>query len=186
MTMPPRERRTRRIWVDSGPAGGADPGGRIIAFVAEDWEYQLGPPRFPPPGTRTSLSMTDIMEMTLPPPPLAMKSYMDGFEGSDLVGVYAALDEAGEVAQGDEVEVLGDGQVFGALGGRGKVSARYAGKNWAPEMMLRIRELEKRFPRVVYRTVASAQNRAGHLVKAMKREYTEKNGRLWWGGSALK
>lgn len=179
--MPPKERRTRRIWVDSGPSGGADPGGRIIAFVAEEMAYEFPPAHFPAHGTRTTLSMSDTMDMVLPAPPTSMKSYMEGFEGSDLVGVYLALDEAGKVEEGEEIVILGDGQVFDALQGQGKVSARYAGKNWAPEMIARIREVERELPRVVYRTVASSQNRAVHLVRAMKRKYQDSQPQIWFG-----
>lgn len=161
--------RPRRVWVDSGPSGSADPGERIIALIAEGWWYEAPPTRVMVSTARTTASMGTVMHLDLPPPPSGAKSYMDGNEGSDLVGVYYALDRAEEVQEGQPVEILGDGQVFDYLAGRGRVSARYAGRDWAPDMLRKIRAAETRFPRVVYRTIASSQNRAGHFVDELKR-----------------
>jgi hypothetical protein len=159
----------RRVWVDSGPAGTSDPGERIMAFIADRWFYAVsGEVQFLQ--GRTTLEMCDTMGIPLPSPPIARRPYMEGFEGSDLVGVYFALDKLGEIAEGQTVEILGDGQVFDFLQGIGKVSAKYAGKNWAPEMRERIREAEAQFPKVVYRTIASSQNRADALVERLKRQ----------------
>jgi hypothetical protein len=171
----------RRVWVDSGLAASPDPGARIIAFVAERWYYAMGPLQAALPTTRSTLAASDVMKLDLPPPPIGTKTYMDGFEGSDLVGVYYALDKLGEVSEGETVEILGDGQVYSFLRGESKVSARYAGHDWAPEMRDRIRDAEERFPKVVYRTIASSQNRAGHLVDELKSRRRAEDGQLWFG-----
>jgi hypothetical protein len=174
------DRPARKVWVDSGPAGTRDPGERLIAFVADRWYYSIA--RHPTVlQGRSTLAMSDVMDLALPPPPLGMKTYMDGFEGSDLIGVYYALDLLSEVVEGEPVEVIGDGQVFEFLAGFGKVSARYAGRDWAPEMREHIRDAEARFPKVVYRTIASPQNRAGQLVDQMKRRNQALDGQVWIG-----
>jgi hypothetical protein len=170
----------RRIWVDSGPAGPLRPGDQIIVFKVEgtrgmpslDGSY-IGTAGLQPAGTitPTTVALTNIVQLPL----LSAPRYeietgpMLGNEGSDLVGVYWALDKLGPIFEGQSVEICGDGQVFDHLRGEGRVSAKWGGKNWTPELTARIRQAETEFESVKYRTIASARNPAGNLVDEVKR-----------------
>ncbi|MGP8016817.1 MAG: hypothetical protein ACLPQ4_04115 [Thermoplasmata archaeon] len=147
-----------------------------MVFKAEGVIHELKP-NFMALQTHTTVSMTDLIQIPLDgySPSPSQKPYMEGFAGSDLVATYFALDELSHaspnsVASSEEVEVIGDGDVFRALATTGEVTARWGGKNWGPEIVQRIRAVEQRFPRVVYRTIASPQNPAGHAAKGLRRE----------------
>lgn len=126
--------------------------------------------------TRTTLSMSayvPIDHANLDPG--ASNSYMKGNEGSDFVVVYYALDRNRRVSEGETVEIIGDGKVIELLGGgQNKVSARWGGKNWTPELVEPIREAERAYGHVSYRVIASAANRAGNYVDRVKLANLEK------------
>jgi hypothetical protein len=169
----------RLIYVDSGPAGSSAPGEQIIDFKPEgtrglptldgETQFSYG---LHPVGTLTASTsgLTSIVHLPVYTAPRygIDHSPMVGNEGSDLIGVYWALDSLGPVLEGSRVEICGDGQVFDMLRGEGRVSARWGGKNWAPDLEARIREAEETFADVRYRTIASAQNPAGNLVDELK------------------
>ena len=169
----------RRVFIDSGPLGVGTEGAQIIVFKVEgahglpvltghsDYSFEASPM-----GTVTSstAALSDITRLPLDSAPRFGydRSPMKGNEGSDLIGVYWALDFLGPVLEGSVVEVLGDGQVFDMLRGVGRVGARWGGKDWAPDLTRRIREGEGSFEDVSYRTIASAANPAGNLVDEVK------------------
>jgi len=173
--------RPRRVYVDSGPDGHPDDGQRVIVFRADgrelaprggvEWGGLLA---IPPSGVlwaHTSLAMTNVMgidltEVRVQPEPGA---FIRGFEGSDFVAVYYALDQLGEVFEGDHLEVVGDGSAINMLRGKGRVGVRWGGRDHAPILVERIREAEARFNKVDYEVIASAANPAGNLAKDNKR-----------------
>jgi hypothetical protein len=120
--------------------------------------------------SHTSTAMSDTMGVDLGgfPRRPGDPDHMSGYEGSDLVAVYYALDKLGEIAGPREVEVVGDGQAIEMLRGTGRVSARWGGRDWAPDLVARIREAEKGFDTVAYRTIASRVNPAGADAKYVR------------------
>jgi hypothetical protein len=176
----------RRVFVDSGPAGTADPGERLKVFrvhrddlvphpsVSADRPWASIPVMTIPPSgvlvSHTTAAMSNVvgLDLTSLSPGADRATYIRGFEGSDLVAVYYAIDELGRVLEGEELEVTGDGQALSMLQGTGKVRVKWGGKNWAPELVERIREAESRFQAVSYRVVASSANPAGNLAKENK------------------
>lgn len=173
--------RPRRVYVDSGPATSPDDGERVIVFrvdkrelypVSRRWQYT--PVDIPPSGVaraHTTVAMSDIVGIDLAwvPIPPAPEQFLPGFEGSDLVAVYYALDMLGRVFEGDPLEVIGDGPALSMLSGKGKVSVRWGGVNWTAELVGRIREAEGRYRKVDYGVIASSSNPAGNLAKENKR-----------------
>ncbi len=92
-----------------------------MVFKAEGVIHELKP-NFMALQTHTTVSMTDLIQIPLDgySPSPSQKPYMEGFAGSDLVATYFALDELSHaspnsVASSEEVEVIGDGDVFRAL-----------------------------------------------------------------------
>jgi hypothetical protein len=169
----------RRVYIDSGPAGLGARGDQIIVFklegarglpiLSDHTVYSL---EAHPMGTITAstAALSNITSLPLESAPRFGYDHspMRGNEGSDLIGIYWALDSLGPILEGNTVEVVGDGQVFDMLRGAGRVGAKWGGKNWTPDLTRRIREAERSFQRVRYRTIASAANPAGNLVDEVK------------------
>ncbi|MCI4338742.1 MAG: hypothetical protein L3J68_00205 [Thermoplasmata archaeon] len=139
-----------------------------MVFVAETMEPELESVSVPVEReflqSHTTLAMSDIVNFDLAPFDQAAKgSYMKGNEGSDFVAVYYALEKNRPARSGENLEIIGDGMVIEWLrSGQNKVSARWGGKNWAPDLTAKIRNAEQRFGHVAYRVVASPANRGGH------------------------
>jgi hypothetical protein len=64
--------------------------------------------------------------------PADKEPYMDGYEGSDLMAVYFALDHLNEVEEERLVEIIGDGGAIQMLSGTGKVAAKWGGRTGLP------------------------------------------------------
>jgi hypothetical protein len=169
----------RRIYIDSGPAGFGAQGDQIIVFKLEGTrglpvlaDHSFYSFEAHPMGTITAstAALSNITHLPLESAPRFGydRTPMKGNECSDLIGIYWALDSLGPVLEGNTVEVVGDGQVFDMLQGDGRVGARWGGKDWTPDLTQRIREAERSFQLVRYRTIASAANPAGNLVDEVK------------------
>lgn len=159
----------QRVWVDSGPSGTPDPGARIMVFKAVS-RHLVRPPDVKTLEAHTTVSMGTVVELEEVyeyASDADDAEFMPGYEGSDLVSVYYALRSMGDIIPGRPVEIIGDGGALEMLAGRGKVSARWAGKNWAPDLVAKIREVEEPFPSVSYTTVPSPLNQAGALAKEL-------------------
>jgi len=113
----------------------------------------------------TDMVGIDLTDVRITPP---QGAFIRGFEGSDLVAVYYALDKLGEVFEGDRLEVVGDGSSINMLRGMGTVSVRWGGKDFAPELVAKIRMAEARYERVDYDVIAGSSNPAGNLAKRNK------------------
>lgn len=173
--------RPRRVYVDSGPVTHPDDGERVIVFRVDKRELapapldvQYVPVSIPPSGVtwaHTTAAMSDIvgLDLTSVPAPPPEGRFLPGFEGSDLVAVYYALDRLGRVFENDRLEVVGDGSALAMLAGKGRVGVRWGGVNWTSALVDRIREAEAKFRRVDYEVIASPMNPAGSIAKQNKR-----------------
>lgn len=155
--------------MDSGPAGTLDPGDRIMVFRAESRTFSC-PATFGEHLGHSTASMETYAHVELAgfEPRPGETPYLDGFEASDLMAVYFALDHLNEVEEEGPVEIIGDGQALAMLGGRGVVSARWGGKNWVPELRAKIQQRESSLTGVSYRVIPSRDNPAGSYVKELK------------------
>ena len=162
--------RVRRVFVDSGPAGTDDEGDRVMVYRAEGTSLPLEVRTIQGHTTTTMTGSLGFQMLRTRPPRPGEPNHMAGFEGSDLIATWYALDQLGQFDGVAEVEITGDGQAIEMLRGKGRVSARWGGKNWAPDIQARIREAEKQYRAVRYYVIPSRENPAGADAKIVRFE----------------